>query len=75
MQFDKCHVCGIDMPKDPLHLVLGSYQAPRHVYCCRKHRYVQVEVGDQVMWQERSDLEIESLAFKFRAGELPVGWE
>lgn len=34
---------------------------------CGAYKYVTI--------QERTDREIENLAFKFRGGELPMGWE
>jgi len=78
MSDDKCNVCGIEMGPDQLHVLIDNGHVMRHTYCCRKHRYVAVEVAASGMGpviQERSDREIESLAHAFRMGRLRIGWE
>lgn len=79
-KYTVCNVCGDEMGPDRLHVVIDNGRVTRHTYCCRRHRYVVVEVkSDGVVYaretQMRSDLEIESLAFSYRLGELKKGWE
>lgn len=73
----KCNVCGLpfDGP-DKMHIVIDNGVVMRHTYAHRRHRYVKVEVpGAPVQVQERSDLEVESLAHALRFGHLQEGWE
>ena len=76
--YDWCWVCGLPLGPDKMHVMIDNGRLLRHTYCCRKHRYVVVEIGDPVVAREvqvRTDHEIESLAHAFRAGELAPGWE
>jgi hypothetical protein len=73
--FTHCEVCGTDMPPDRLHVIIDNGIAIRSTYCCPKHRYRTVEYVGKAFVQERTDREIENLAFKFRAGELKPSWE
>lgn len=82
--YDWCWVCGVPLGADKMHVLIDNGRVMRHTYCCRKHRYVVVEVttskvpGATVvdrMIQTRSDLEVESLSFAFKEGRLQPGWE
>ena len=84
IDYAHCWVCGDLMGPDKMHVLIDNGRVTRHVYCCRKHRYVVVEVPGTrqgvlgpvaTRIQERTDLEIESLALAFRAGELAPRWE
>lgn len=85
--YDWCWVCGQRLGPDKMHVLIDNGRVMRHTYCCRRHRYVSVMVAakiiedggattvPQFVIQERTDLEIESLASAFKAGELKPGWE
>jgi len=74
--YDWCWVCGQRLGPDKMHVLIDNGRVMRHTYCCRRHRYVVVLVGGvHEVVQERSDLEIESLASSFKSGELLPGWE
>lgn len=82
--YDWCWVCGLPLGPDKMHVMIDNGRVLRHTYCCRKHRYVVVEVtttkvpGATVvdrMIQTRSDSEIENLAWAFKDGKLEAGWE
>lgn len=74
--YDWCWVCGMPLGPDKMHVMIDNGRLPRHTYCCRKHRYVKVDVGlREPMLQTRSDYEIESLSMAFKSGALKPGWE
>jgi hypothetical protein len=73
--YTKCDVCGIDLGPDKMHIVIDNGRLTRHVYCCRKHRYVGVDTLYGVQVQQRTDSEIESLSWAFKDGKLVKGWE
>lgn len=82
--YDWCWVCGAPLGPDKMHILIDNGRVMRHTYCCRKHRYVAVEVPGTrtgtlgvAEWrtQERTDLEIESLSSAFKDGKLKEGWE
>lgn len=73
--YTKCDVCGVDLESDRLHVMVDNGYLIRNVFCCRKHRYVEVEFNGKKFIQDRTDREIEHLANQFRNGQLPVGWE
>jgi len=73
--YSKCDVCGIPLDTDRLHIMVDNGYLIRNVFCCRKHRYVEVDFGEKTYIQDRSDREIEHLANQFRNGQLQVGWE
>lgn len=79
--YDWCWVCGLPLGPDKMHVLIDNGRVTRHTYCCRKHRYVVVDVPHPhenagcTMVQQRTDLEVESLAMAFRSGELKAGWE
>jgi hypothetical protein len=81
--FSKCDVCGQDQEIDRLHVLIDNGRSMRHVYCCRRHRYVTVFVKrhDGIALdfppqiQMRSDLELEHLRHEFLNGRLAKGWE
>jgi len=76
IDYSKCEVCGEDIGPDKMHIVIDNGRVTRHTYAHRRHRYVVVTLGDTVSKiQERTDLEIESLASAFRFGKLQKGWE
>ena len=77
-KYTLCNVCGDEMGPDRLHVVIDNGHVTRHTYCCRRHRYVVVELAVSGMGgivQGRTDLEIESLAAAYRSGDLKKGWE
>lgn len=74
--YDWCWVCGDPVGPDKLHVLYDNGRSTQHVYCCRKHRYVEVILGSgKSVIQNRSDLEILSLADAFKRGKLAEGWE
>jgi len=73
--YTKCDVCGDDIPVDRLHIMIDNGLIIRNIYCCPRHRYRTVTYSGKDFIQERTDREIENLAFKFKNRELPVGWE
>jgi hypothetical protein len=73
--YDWCWVCGVRLGPDKMHVLIDNGRFQRHTYCCRKHRYVVVLLPGTSRIQERTDLEIESLAAAFKMGELQPGWE
>ena len=75
IDYSKCQVCGLDLGPDRLKIVIDNGRIFRHTHAHRRHRYVEVQVGSRTKIATRTDLEIESLAHAFRAGELAVGWE
>ena len=70
-----CDVCSLPIGPDKIHIVIDNGHFVRHTYAHRRHRYVRVEAFNTEHTQERTDLEIETLAHARRAGELAVGWE
>lgn len=73
--YTKCDVCGKEVPVDRLHIMIDNGIVIRNTYCCPHHRYRTVSYMGKDFIQERSDREIENLAFRFRCGELKEGWE
>jgi hypothetical protein len=73
--YSKCDVCGITLEPDRLQIMIDNGYQIRNVFCCRKHRYVEVDFNGNTYTQDRSDREIEHLATQFRNGQLSVGWE
>jgi hypothetical protein len=73
--YSKCDVCGITLEPDRLQVMIDNGYQIRNVFCCRKHRYVEVDFNGKIYIQDRSDREIEHLATQFRNGQLPIGWE
>jgi hypothetical protein len=73
--YTKCDVCGSDIPVDRLHIMIDNGLIIRNIYCCPRHRYRTVTYGGKDFIQERTDREIDNLAFKFKNKELPLGWE
>jgi hypothetical protein len=68
---------GLDIGPDKIHVMIDNGHSLRHTYCHRRHRYVIVDLGPNVaaQTQQRSDYEIEGLAWALRDGKLKVGWE
>lgn len=73
--YSRCDVCGGSIPTDRMHIIIDNGISIRSTYCCPKHRYRSVQYQGKTFIQERTDREIENLAYKFRSGELEVGWE
>jgi hypothetical protein len=73
--FTRCEVCGGTIPIDRMHIMIDNGISIRSTYCCPKHRYRTVEYAGKSFIQERTDREIENLAFKFKGGELKPNWE
>ena len=73
--YTKCDVCGIAQEADRLQVMVDNGYQIRNVFCCRRHRYVEVTFNGKPFVQERTDREIEHLANQFRQGQLPEGWE
>jgi hypothetical protein len=60
---------------DRLHIMIDNGLIIRNIYCCPRHRYRTVEYSGKDFIQERTDREIDNLAYKFKNRELPLGWE
>jgi len=73
--YSKCDVCGDPIPIDKLHIMIDNGLTIRNIYCCPRHRYRTVEYNGKEYIQERTDRELDSLAFKLRTKEIEEGWE